>query len=110
LYYPDDGEVWIAFSIDNEDYAYFIVDENVDGSYTWGYFDDSDYEMRGTLYASSFDTDTLLSYSSNNIKNASMRSIVRELASAMLSVACGRLTASLADCGVTAQDLGFVNF
>ena len=110
MYFPEDEELWICFSIDAEEYAYFIVDENLSGVYQWVYFDDDDYSMSGTLYASTFNSKTTLSYSKNNISSSSMRSVVQQLASAMIAYSCGQLTSSLSRIGVTASDFGFVNF
>lgn len=107
-YYVDDNEITLDFLInDGEMWVYFEIDENVDGSYTWSYFDDNDYEMGGILYASTYDGDTLLGYNRNNITNATVRNSVRELASAMIDSLCYCIDDDFADIGVTAADLGF---
>ncbi len=107
-YYVDDNEITLDFLIDDGDYwVYFVIDENVDGSYYWSYFDNDDYEMSGTLYSSTYDSDTLLSYSSNNIYSSSLRQTVRELASAMISSLCSWIDSDFDTINVTAEDLGF---
>ena len=107
-YYLDSGNITLDYVINNGEYwAYFIIDNNVDGSYRWYYFDDNDYEMNGTLYASTFDSNTLLGYSYNNIYSSSLRSSVRELASVMVSNLCSRIDYDFSSIGVTAEDLGF---
>ena len=66
--------------------------------------------MGGTLRASTYDEDTLLSYSHNNISNSSFRSDVRELASSMITFSCAYIDEDFASANVTAEDLGFNRF
>ena len=107
-YYVEYNEITLDFLIDDGVFwAYFLIDENVDGSYVWSYFDDSDYEMSGTLYAATFDSDTLLGYSSSNISSSSLRQSVRELASIMISVLCSWIDSDFDAIRVSAGDLGF---
>ena len=96
----DDGELW----------AYFTVDDAVDGSYAWSYFNDYDHKMRGTITAATYASSSLLGYSYNNISSSSTRSTVRSLASSMISMVCLYLDDDLDVIGVTAEDLGFDNF
>jgi serine protease Do len=107
-YYVDDNEITLDFLIDDGDYwVYFTIDENVDGSYYWSYFDENNYEMNGTLYSSTYDSDTLLGYSYNNISSSSERKSVRELASLMISVLCSWIDNDFGTINVSAEDLGF---
>ncbi|MBQ9784431.1 MAG: trypsin-like peptidase domain-containing protein [Clostridia bacterium] len=107
-YYVDDDEITLDFLIDDGEYwVYFTLDEALDGSYYWSYFDDFGYKMSGTLYASTYDSDTLLGYSSNNVSSSSTRASVRELASTMISVLCSWIDYDFSDIGVTAEDLQF---
>ena len=107
-YYVADNDITLDLLInDGEYWTYFTIDENVDGSYYWKYFDDNDYAMSGTLYASTYDSDTLLGYSSNNIYSSSMRQSIRELASVMISILCLHIDDDFATINVTAEDLGF---
>ena len=94
----------------NAEYLVTISIDEIDGVYSWIYVDDNDYYMLGTLYASTFDSGSLLGYSDHNINYASLRTSVRELASSMARLLCLYMSTDLADAGVTAKDLGFSNF
>ena len=85
------------------------MDENLDGSYFWQFFDDT-YKMYGTLYANSYTSSSLLGYSYNNISSSSLRADVRELASLMIDFLLVRIDSDFASIGVTAADLGFYNY
>ncbi len=111
-YYVEDEEITLDFIIYEtggyfQYWTYFTIDEDVDGSYFWSYFDENDYSMSGTLTASTYNTNSLLGYSNNNISDSSLRSSVRELASVMISQLLTCLDNDLADIDVTAADLGF---
>lgn len=110
-YYPDTNEITIDLLIDDGDYwVYVTIDDSVSGVYQWNYFDDNDYKMSGTIYANSYDDNTLLGYSYNNISYASLRSSIRELASNMMNLLLLYMDGDLSDIGVTAYDLGFYNY
>jgi S1-C subfamily serine protease len=110
-YYVNDNGITLDFLIDDGDcWVYFIIDENVDGSYYWSYFDDSNYKMSGTLYSATYDSNTLLGYSSNNISSSSLRQTVRELASTMISLLCSWIDNDFDAINVTAEDLGFYHY
>ena len=112
-YFIDEDIISFDLLIDDdygECWAYFEIDENVDGSYYWSYFDENDYEMSGTLYSSTYSSNSLLGYSYNNIYDSSLRNSVRELASTMISVLCSWIDTDLEDIGVTAEDIGFYNY
>ena len=107
-YYTDDNEITLDFLIDDGDcWAYFVIDDSVDGAYFWSYFDSNDNDMDGTLYAASYDDETLLGYSYSNISDSSIKNGVRELASLMVSMICMCIDSDFADIGITAEDLGF---
>ncbi len=109
-YYPDDNEITLDMVIDSGDYwAYITIDSSLNGVYHWNYFDDYS-EMEGTLYASTFTSDTLLSYSYTDITSSTAKTDTRELASAMLSIVCEYIYDDYADIGLTPSDLGFINF
>ena len=111
FYYVDDEEITLDFVINNGEYwAYFTIDENVDGSYYWRYFDDDGYKMNGTLYASTYTDNSLLGYSYNNISSSSLRTSIRELASTMISILCSWIDTDLEAINVTAEDLGFAHY
>lgn len=110
-YYVDSGEITLDYIIDDGDYwVYVTIDEAVDGTYDWNYFDDMDYVMRGTLYANTFTEDSLLGYSYNNISSSSLRTSIRELASIMVVNLCTWIDYDFLAIGVTAYDLGFYYF
>ena len=107
VYYPNYDEISLVLYINNEFTIYFDIDSTVDGSYSWSYFDDFGYKMSGTLYASTYDTNTLLGYSYNNISNSSIRTSVRKLASSMVSNLCSYISYDFSTINVTAEDLHF---
>ena len=88
----------------------YIEMDEFNGIYEWGYYDDDDYDMAGTLYAATFTSNTLLGYSYQNIYNASLRSAIRELASAMVHHLCSYMDTDLANLGLCAEDLGFNHY
>ncbi len=108
-YAADDDEITLSLLIDMDCMLMISIDE-VDGIYSWGYIDSEGYIITGTVYASTYDSGTLLGYSYNNISSSSLRSTIRELASAMLNALCSWVNQDLEECGVTAKDLGFVNY
>ena len=110
MYFPDDGLLWIVFCADGSEFVYISLDADVSGVYEWGYFDDKDYDMEGTLTASTFTSNTLLGYYSDNLPTAAKRSEIRELASDMMTILCNNLSSGLEEISVTAADLGFTNF
>ena len=110
-YYVSDGEITLDMVIDDGDYwLYVTLTEDMSGVYAWDYFDDYGYKMGGTLYANTFDSDTLLGYSYNNISYSSIRSSVRELASTMVVLLAMHIDTDFSAIGITAQDLGFYYF
>ncbi len=110
-YYVNDNEITLDHVIDDgTSWVYFTIDENVDGSYEWDYFDDDEYEMGGILYAATYNNDTLLGYSYNNISSSSLRNSTRELASVMIYTLCMSIDEDLEDINVTAEDLGFYHY
>ena len=94
----------------NSTYLVTITIDEVDGIYDWYYYDDDGYYMGGILYASTYDSNTLLGYNRNNIYNASLRTSTRELASVMVSLLCTYMDEDLADVGISAEDLGFIYY
>lgn len=110
-YYVNENVISLDFIInDGEEWTYFKIDEDLSGAYKWYYFDDEDYEMSGILYAETYDDNTLLGYSKNNISGTALRDAVRKLASTMVSVLCDNIDTDLAEIGVTAADLHFYNY
>ena len=107
-YYVDSDIVTLDMVInDGEYWVYFKIDNTVDGSYDWYYFDDNNYKMNGVIYASTYSSSSLLGYSYNNISYSSLRDSVRKLASGMVSLLCSYIDYDFYDIGVTADDLHF---
>lgn len=97
-----------AITSDTIAYLYIEIDE-IDGAY--GYlFNFNDYKMVGTLYASTFTSNTLLGYSYVNTSYSSIIKALRESASTMAEILISHVDDDFAEIGVTAVDLGFVNF
>ncbi len=104
-----DDEICLMFFIDADNLVSIYIDE-VDGVYNWTYVDIYEYYMIGVLYASTYTPNHLLGYSSNNISSSSLRSAIRELASSMASLLITYTNIDFAEIGVTAADLGFINY
>ena len=110
-YYVSSNTITLDFLIDDgKSWVYFTIDEAVDGSYDWSYFDDNSNKMSGTIYASTYNSNTLLGYSYNNISYSSLRDTTRKLASTMVSVLCSYITSDFESIGVTADALHFYNY
>ncbi len=110
-YYVDDDYITLDHIIDYGEYwVYFIIDNTVDGSYSWSYFDDNDYSMRGTITASTYTTNTLLGYSYHNINYSSLRDTIKKLASSMVEGLLVSINSDFRECNVTADDLHFYYF
>lgn len=112
FYEPDTGNVipccFFTSEEDGWEAQVFFEMDKVDGVYKWYYFDDSDNYLTGTLYAASYDKNTLLGISDYELNNT--LSSVREMASSMMNALCGGLNQYLASVGVSAKDLGFQNY
>ena len=107
-YYPDSDRIVLSMIVNFGEYTAFFAIENDDSTeYLWGYMDDADREMGGTLYAPTFYTNSTLLYSYNNIYDYSVRSAVQELSSALIDLLCLCMASDLADIGVTPADLHF---
>ena len=109
VYYVEDGTIFLEFFIDNSNVLMLMID-SIDSIYAWGYGDSYGYEMIGLVTASTFNSNTILSYSSTNIYSSSLKTATRELASAMLVMLLLYFDTDFAAIGVTAQDLGFYYF
>ena len=92
------------------DYLVSIYIDAVDGVYDWGYIDADSYYMSGTIYASTYNSSSLLGYSYSNMSSSSLKSAVRELASTMVNFLLVSINTDFASIGVTSADLGFVNY
>ena len=87
----------------------FITIDTIDSVYSWSYLDTSDYYMRGTLYASTWTSDSLLGVSNYSVPS-SLISSVRELASSMVNLLLSDIKYDYADINIEASDFGFINY
>jgi hypothetical protein len=108
-YFYDDNTLSIDCVANDTYWTYFELNEGLNGVYEWFYFDDYDQEMQGTMYASSFSSNTTLTYTSHNLSSGVISSI-QNLATAMIRVSVSYLTQDLASLGITAKDLGFIYY
>lgn len=111
-YDPEYNEITLVLFDDSSsfDCVSSIYIDKIDGIYEWAYLDDFDNYMTGTLYASTFSTNSLLGYSYQNMYDYSLIYSVRELASSMISLLLTFFDTDFYSIGVTASDLGFVYF
>lgn len=109
IYDVADDIIYLYYLI-NTDYLVSITIDEVDGVYSWGYYDKYDYIMLGTLYANTFTSNSLLGVSYNNFSYSSLLKSARSLASTMVIVLCQNMDADFKSIGVTAEDLGFLYF
>lgn len=104
-------EYYIVVSDDVGDYyGVVIYIDSIDYTYDWQYADSFGDEMSGTLNSDKFDGNTLLKYSDNNITDADARDLAQELATALVDYACANMDYDLSVAGITAYDLGFLNY
>lgn len=89
----------------------FLTIDQIDGIYTWTYVDNYEQYVTGNIYASTFSNSTVLYYTNYyGIYSTSMLTSLRELASSMMGLLLTSMSVDYASIGVTASDLGFVNF
>lgn len=110
VYYVDDNKINLYIYVYANDGSYSILSgvtiDVVDGVYSWSIMDSYYDYMTGTIYASSFTSSTILSYTYKNgftYTSNSIRSIASEAIYTMLS----DLKTDLSAIGVKASDLGF---
>ncbi|MBQ7879212.1 MAG: serine protease [Clostridia bacterium] len=109
-YYPNDAEIMLSL-LSSDGYMFcFIITQELNGRYSYMYIDDDDYYMTGTIYGSLFDSNYTLTYTDCNVSYVSLRNTIQELASTMANYLLVKLEEDLSDIGVTAYDLGFVNY
>lgn len=112
-YFPDSGSILLSFTAEDNDMMAMLaisIDNDIDGVYSWSYFDDRGYRMEGTLYAWNFTEGALLSYSYCNVSDLALKQSLRRLASMMAARICSGINVYLDDIGITAADLGFTSY
>lgn len=107
-YDVSEDEICLMLLIDSDYFLAITIDE-IDGVYDWGYLDTNDYYLSGVIYASTFNTNSSLIYTQNDVPS-SMRPTVLNLATAMAKMLVVSLNNDLKAINVTAQDLGFKNY
>ncbi len=108
-YYATDEEIELFLFV-NSEYMICINIDEIDGEYNWVYIDDYEYYMYGTINAKTYNSNILLGYSNNNISSSSVRASIRELASRMVNLLCVYMDTDFMNIGITAEDLGFLNY
>ena len=110
-YYPDLEEVTLDIVYNYGEYwVYLDIEKDSEGIYDWHYFDENDYYMDGVVYASIHTSESLLLYSNHNAGTTDLRDSIQKIATLLVEVQLLYLDDVLAPAGVTAKDLGFVNF
>lgn len=112
-YTPAKDEIYFTITASDSMTSLVLVDiyiDEIDGVYSWVYADSTMDLMKGTLYASSFNSNTTLSYSYTNITSSSVKTKTRKLASTMVHALLVFLDTDLSDIGITAKDLGFLQY
>lgn len=108
-YYPEYDMITLDMYInDYEYYFYFVIDNNLDGIYTW-YYSEEYYSMGGNLTASTFDYYSYLSYDETNA-TGSMITDILDLSSAMMHFILSYFNSDWSGAGVTLDDIGFTNY
>ena len=111
-YYPDTDKITLDFLIDDGDaWAYIEVYDDLSGIYDLMFLDNvyNDY-IGGLLYASSFNSNTTLSYDTYSFTSYSTLDTARKLARTMIYLLMSNFDQDFSDIGITAGDLGFVYF
>ncbi len=113
IYTPADGTITLTLFMTDNNMAsmVFIEIDTIDGVYKWVYVDAYEQYMVGNIYGSTFNSNTILSYTNySGISTTSLRNTVRELASTMVRLLIINVNIDYASIGVTAKSLGFVNY
>lgn len=109
-YWTADDVISLDVSVNGgQFFLHLEIDENVDGTYYWLYFDELDNKMSGTVNAMTFDDETLLAYTDTNVTDYETRGDMQIISSVLLYYACSYITEDFAAIGVTAADLRFDN-
>ncbi len=87
-----------------------IIMYDFNGVYEWVYRTYNGYQMSGVLYANTYNSNTLLGYTRDNIYSSQDEKEVRETASIMVDMICTYLDTFFAEIGITAEDMGFYNY
>ena len=92
---------------DGTDFVCFEIKDQLSCVYFWRYLNNLGYDMYGTFDATTFDKNTLLEYSYDNISHIAYRNSTRRLAATMIDIICAFIADDFSAIGITAKDLGF---
>jgi len=90
-------------------FTIYITPNNV-STHNYTYVDTYEDYMIGVITASTYTTDTLLGYSSNNGSTASMRETIRELGSNLADILLASVESEKGSLGISITDIGFTSF
>ena len=107
-YSIEDNKIYLSLFIDTSYLVSIYINEDLDGEYYWIYVDSSDYYMSGTIFADTYNKNSLLGIANHNISYSALLTSARKLASSMVSLICIYIDSDLSEIGVTAYSLGFV--
>ena len=108
-YDPATGRIQFWYSVLDNCYLYFDI-EDLSGNYKWTYLDSNENVIVGTVNPTTYTATSNLVGTDHTFDNYSLYSSGLQLATLMMRVLCNALTTDLAEIGVTAADLRFVNF
>ena len=108
-YVPEDDEIRLNIIAGDALMLMLFLDNELSGTYVWGYADLSEDYMAGTVKASTYTTNSALSYADTTI-SYSERSSILSVCNTLLDILCGELDSMFEDIGVTATDIGFKHF
>ena len=114
-YYPTGDFITIDLLIVEDravtDWLYIEIDSELSGEYFWKYINAQDHVLIGTLTASTHQSSTILKCTDyRNMTYQEEYDIALDLASRMVNYLCNFITEDFSAVGVTAADLGFVNY
>lgn len=109
VYYGADDMVALALQYGTT-YMFMIGIMETNGAYVWAnVLADGDF-MGGRLHANTYTSTTTLSYDETTITSSTKKSSVLNDSSKLARMLIGYIDADLKEVGITAKDLGFINY
>ena len=109
IYYCDEDVISLMFEVSDLAVATIMISE-INDSYIWMYFDTNDHYIHGKVNTETFNKNTTLSYTDHNISDYSTRSTFLDLSAWMIDSLCSFMDNDFKSLGITAKDLGFLNY
>ncbi len=109
IYDASDNTITLVYVFAGDRLTAVHIDQ-VDGVYEWAYYDENGYYLYGTVNGSTFSENSTLVYSDYNITDTTYRTSAQNMATSMVRLLFSAIYVDFADIGLTAADLGFVNF